>query len=265
MNDKVKFVPINSDDTPPDSDVESGSVEEAQKVTTLQREATEQAKLKQEELFYENNIKNVEDLKIKSEELEVKGSQLAKEIYDWGNKKSKEEADIQVRKAELANHESELNQREQDITIRESNVGVREQLLSERESLMSVIEKQKLDETEKYNSISEQLKRGFPQIISLMKRNANVLIRSGFNRFGDSLWDEIDTLEAWAKEGIDNHCKIIIEWLKGEVEDCNQMAVKMARDPKQYGEKWHNQIVDNLESMYKLLPILKPEYLPKDN
>ena len=180
------------------------------------------------------------------------------------NKKATELSEMQKQKAELEQGKAESNKKAQDLASREANIEVREQLVTDREELMNSVERQELKESEKYNSLVEQLKRVFPRVTALLGDNANVLIKVGFRNFGNGLWDEIEIMEKWAKHDIGKHCKTIVGWLEKEVEDCNKKAVQMARNPKQYGETMHNEIVDNLEKIYGLLPVLKPEYLPKD-
>ncbi len=167
-------------------------------------------------------------------------------------------------KAEQERRLVELVKREQDLASRIKNIELREQLVAEREQLMNSVERQKLEETEIYNSLIEQLRRIFPKISALLSDNANILIRAGFHNFGDGLWDELETMQKWYKDDLGKHCDTMIEWMKGEVEDCNNKAVVMAQNPKQYGEKMHNLVVDNLESIYELLPDIKPNHLPSD-
>lgn len=239
-------------------------VEKAKEAAEVQKYETEKVKAKQEAVFAENNIRNADELKGKLESVSLKEADLGNERYEWNNQKATEQSEIQKQKAEIERSLVELNKRAQALANREANAEVREQLVQEREALMNSVERQKLEETEKYNSLTEQLKRTFPKLVALIGENANVLIKSGFHKLGYGLWDEIETMEKWGKNDMGKHCETIVEWMKGEVEDCNKTAVSMSRNPKQYGDTMHNVVVDNLEKIYELLPVLKPEYLPKD-
>jgi len=265
-----EFVPIEKSEEGNSQLAKQGDknpVSDIQKVkdaSEIQKYETERVELRRQAVFAENDIKDTEDLQTKIAEVAEKETQLAKDYMAFENKKATELSEIQKHKAELEQKDAELNKKAQDIASREANVELRERLVAEREELMNSVERQELQETEKYNSLVEQLKRSFSQISALLGDNANILIKAGFRRFGHHLWDEIEQMEDWNKNDLGGHCDTIVEWMKGEVDGCNKKAVLMARNPKQYGENAHNRIVDNLEEIYELLPVLKPSYLPEE-
>ncbi len=239
-------------------------LQKAKDAAEIQRHETERVKAQREAVFAENDIKDTADLKIRLGAVTERESQLGKEKYDWENKKATEQSEIQKLKAEHERRLAELVKREQDLATRTKNVELREKLVKEREDLMNSVERQKLDETEKYNSLVERLRRAFPQIMQLLNDNADILDKVGFQNFADDLWDELTQMRKWAKNDIGKHCNVMVEWLRGEVEDCNQKAVAMSRNKQQYSDLDWNMVVDNLEGIYRLLPEVKPPYLPAD-
>lgn len=251
--------PTEQANNPPVSDIQK-----AKDASEIQKYETERVESQRQAVFAQNDIKDTEDLQAKIKEVADKETQLAKDYMAFENKKATELSEIQKQKAELEQKDAELNKKAQDIAGREANVELREQLATEREELMNSVERQELQETEKYNLLVEQLKRSFSQISNLLGANANILIKAGFRKLGHHLWDEIEQMEDWNKNDLGGHCDTIVEWMKGEVDDCNKKAVLMARNPQQYGENTHNRIVDNLEEIYELLPVLKPSYLPEE-
>jgi len=265
-----EFVPIEKskeENNPPIEQADKpliSDVQKAKEAAEIQKYETERVESQRQAVFAENDIKDTDDLQVKITEVADKETQLAKDYMAFENKKATELSEIQKHKAELEQKTAELNKKAQDVAGREVNVELREQLVAEREELMNSVERQELQETEKHNSLVEQLKRGFSQISNLLGENANILIKAGFRKLGYGLWDEIEQMEDWNKNDIGGHCDTIVKWMKDEVDDCNKKAVLMARDPKQYGENTHNRIVDNLEEIYELLPVLKPSYLPEE-
>jgi len=261
-----EFVPV--EETPKDKpipkiDDNNDAVERAKQAAEIQEYETERAENKQRQIFAEYNIKSVEDLEARILELMDREEALTKAKTEFEHTKATELSSLQKDKAEYKLIETTITKREAQCTSRESDLQIRQSLIDKRESLLNATEKLKLAETEVYNSIVEQLKRTFPKLISLMRDNANVIINAGFG-LGDDLWDETETLEKRFSDEYPKHASKIIEWLKGEIQDCNDTAVTMARSPKVYAEKDFNEIVDNLEDIYELMPILKPEHLPKE-
>ncbi len=263
-----KFVPVEGEgDSPLEEQAGKETTSEIQKA----KEAAEVKKYKAQEVeserqiaFAQSDIKDTAELKARLAVVTEKENKLAKDFMDFENKKATQFSELQKLKAEHERKVAEFVKREQDLVSRTTNVEIREKLVQEREDLMNSVEKQNLEETEKRNSLLERLKQAFPQIVGLLGDNANVLIRVGFRNFGYDLWDDIEQMQKWAKNDIGEHCESMVSWLKEEVEDCNKKAVLMARSPQQYSESVWNGVVDNLEEIYKLLPELKPDYLPAD-
>lgn len=244
-----------------------GQVSEIHKVkeaTEIQRHETERIKLKQEALDAEQHISRVEDLVSREELVVQKESELNKGKSDWDNLKATEQSEIQKQKAELDAQRDDIKRQLQDIAMREANLEIREQLITEREQLLNKVEIKNLQEEERYNSLTEQLRRAFPQIIYFLKENANELIRVGFNDMGQDIWDDIEQMEGWFSNELESHCNDMVKLIRREVEDCNSKAVLMYRQRKRFGVFGYNKIVDNLEKIYGLLPMVKPEYLPSD-
>lgn len=269
MTDKErKFIPVgeSQDGQPAEENKEEKSiVEQARESAEVQKYETERIEAQQRAIFAQNTIKDTEDLAARLTEVSERESKLGRDVLEFENRKATELSEIQKHEAELKEQDAELKKRAQELANREANVQLREKLVSDREALMTDVEKKELNKTEKYNSLTEQLKRSFSQVILLMSANANILIKAGFRGVGNGLWDEIEQMQEWHNNGIEDYCDTIVEWLKEEVVECNDKAVVMARNPKQYGEVSHNRIVDNLERIYELLPALKPEYLPSDD
>ncbi len=261
----VKFTPLAKEEENNNTSVQSAEIQKAKDALEIQKLETERIELQRQAEFAKNDIKDSSDLKSRMATLAEKENKLAKDIIELESQKTLELSEAQKLKAEQDRKLSELIKREQDLATRIKNVERRESLVKERENLMNSVEQQKLKETETYNSLSEQLKRNFPQVVKLMADNANALESVGFLAFADSLWEEIETMKKWAKNDINSHTNAIIGWLKGEVEECNETAVAMSRSPKQYNESSWNSIVDNLEAIYKLLPAVRPAYLPSDD
>ena len=240
-------------------------VQKAKDAAEIQKHETERIKAKQEAVFVENNIKDAEDLANRLRVVAEREAELSKKMIEFDSQKSTVLSEVQKQKAEYEQKTAESNKKEQELIARTQNVAIREKLITEREELLNSVELQKLEETENYNSLVEQLGREFPKISALMGDNANLLIRGGFKQLGRELWDEIETMERWSKNDLKGHCDIIVEWITGQVEDCNRKAVTMARRPQEFSETTWNTIVDNLERIYNLMPVLRPDYLPKDD
>lgn len=264
----MPFVPLDDEkekEGKPEAEDSKDEVEKARESAEIQKYETEKIELKRKAVFAENDIKDSEDLKDKITEVTEKEFKLNTDRIEFENKKAVEMSAINKQKAELDQKGVELDKREQMINEREKDIGARETLVAEREDLMTSIERQKLKEQEEYNSLTERLTRNYTPIISLMGKNANILIKAGFNRLGNGIWDEIEEMGRWKQNGgVEQYTDAMVVWLKGEVEDCNKKAVEMARLPKQYSQSSWDKIVDNLEEIYKILPELKPKHLPKN-
>lgn len=240
-----------------------GAIKKAKEATELQKLETERIVAKRQAELAEIDIKDRQELKILLVENKETQSRLGREQYDWENEKATQQSEIQKTKSELEYQQQELKKREQDLISRTQSLAIREQLVAEREELMNSVERKQLEEEERYNSLQKQIKRNFTRISGLMGDNANIFIKSGMRKFGNGLWDEIETMESWSKNDIGRHCNDIVEWLKGEIDDCNKRAVKMARNTDRYSAKSWNRIVDNLEEIFDLMPILRPENMPR--
>ena len=190
----TKFEPLTEKTIPPKGETSADVLRKAKEAVDVQKYETERIELQRKATFAENDIKDTKDLKDKLKIVLEREAQLGKEKYDWDAKKAIEQSEIQKQKAELERKISELNKRAQDVAAREANVELREKLVGEREELMSSVERQKLEETEEYNSLVEQVKRSFPRISTLIIQNANILIQAGFHSLGGSLWDGIEII-----------------------------------------------------------------------
>lgn len=264
-----EFVPIDRGRTPEitggkSTETSTSEVQKAKDAAEIQKYETQRIEEKRKAVLAESDIKDAGDLKTRLLAVAEKETQLARDFMAFDNRKATELSEVQKLKAEQERKLAELTKREQDMTARIQNVAIREKLVEEREELMNETEKQHLEALEKQQSLVEQLKRGFPRIKNIMADNADILIQAGFTDFGYDLLDELDELVRWSKNDIGKHCQKIVASLRDAVEDCNQQAVAMARNPKAYDQRMWDGIVDNLEVVYKLLPVLRPPDLPSD-
>jgi hypothetical protein len=259
----AEFIPI-SDTENPVVKLEKSAIDTAREAAEIQKYETERIELQRQAVFAQNDIKDTEDLRTRLNVVTERENKLAKDFMDFGNKKSIELSEVQKLKADLERRLAELVKREQDLSTRTKNVELREKLVVEREDLMNSVEKLKLEDDIKQNSLSERLKRTFPKIATLMRDNSDILDKAGFHNLADGLWVEVGTMEKWSQEGVDGHMEAMIAWLKEEVLDCNKKAVLMARNQNSYAKQDWDNIVDNLEDIYKLLSELKPPDLPSD-
>jgi len=260
-----QFEPLDEKEKENTEGKEASAVQKAKDAAEIQKYETERVEAQRQAKFALSDIKDTEDLQVKIKEVAERESQLEVATSEFENKKAKELSEIQKQKAELEQKKAVLNKWEAELTSRTRDISLREQLITDREELMNSVEKQKLEEVEKYNSLVEQLKREFPRIVALLGDNANVLIKAGFKKLGYGLWDEIEQMESWYKNDIGGHCNVMVKWLREEIDDCNKKAVEMAHKPRDYSQKTWDKIVDNLEAIYKIMPDLRPEYLPKDD
>lgn len=242
----------------------TSDVQKAKDAAEIQKHETERIKSQREAVLAENDIKDSQDLKAKLATVTERETKLAKDFMDFENKRMATLSDLQKQKAELDRRNTDLTTKERDLLLREKNAELREKLVKEREELMTSVEQQKLAEADAAKSIENQLKHNFPRIAKLLNECANLIDQSGFHGMADGLWEELETMFKWSQNDITKHKDVMIQWLKEEVEDCNQKAVMMSRSPQQYPESLWNTIVDNLEEIYKLIPTLRPAYLPKN-
>lgn len=263
-----KFRPIQeSEDTSekpkPEPKEEKSEVEKAKEAAEIQKFETERVKAEQEAIFAKNNIDNVGKLLELLAEVEKNKAELGKQQYDWERQKELEKTQIETTKSELSAQKAELEKRTQELNQIENGLQIRSEMITKREELMNEVERKEIIDIARHNSIQSQLEKNLPQIIEIMRKNATYLRKSGFINLGNGLKKEIEQLTEWSENNIGDHVENIVLWLKGEVVDCNDRAVMMARNPKKYGDSY-NYIVDNLEKIYKLLPEIKPDNIPSD-
>lgn len=260
-----EFVPLKDDKKETTPKPENGNnqvvseVQKAKDAAEIQKYKTMQIEEQRKATFAENDIKDTTDLKTKTATLTEKETKLAKDFMDFENKKSLEISEIQKQKAEYERRLSELAKREQDLSTRIRNVELRERLVGEREQLMNSVEKLKLIEKDKESTLVEQLKKSFPQVADLMEDNADILDRAGFHGFADGVFEDIDKMRGWHKNNIADHAQTMVEWLKEQAEGCNSKAVLMAQNPKVYSQKSWDLVVDNLETVYGIMPFLNQQ------
>lgn len=259
---ETRFVPIDKENKENGGD--HSSVDKAKESAEIQKYETERIEQKRLAVLAENDIKDTEDLRVKIAEQAEKEAKLKQEMAEFENKKAIELSEIAKQKSELAQQKAELDKRIRDAEIREQQVALREKLVQDREEIYDDIDRKNAKKQEEYNSLKEQLKRGFPELIKLIAHNANELIACGFGNLGNGLWDDIEQMQEWEKDNLAEHTDTVVEWLKQEVVDCNDKAVFMSRNPRNYRREHWDKIVDNLEKMYELLPVLKPNHLPND-
>lgn len=272
-----EFVPLKDDKKENSPKPENGNsnvseVQKAKDAAEIQKYKTMQIEEQRKATFAENDIKDTADLKTKTATLTEKETKLAKDFMDFENKKSLEMSEIQKQKAEYERRLSELAKREQDLSTRIRNVELRERLVGEREQLMNSVEKLKLAEKDQQNTLVEQLKKSFPQVADLIEDNADILDRAGFHNFADGVFDDLEKMRKWHSNNIADHAQTMLSWLTEQVEGCNSKAVLMAQNPKAYSQKSWDTVVDNLESVYGIMPFLNQqqqeqgiEPLPKRN
>lgn len=236
-------------------------VDKAREAEEIQRHETEVIKLKREAELAQLDIDRAEELVTRLNDVAEREHLLVESQQVWQATQATELAEIQKHKAENEKRTVELDKRSQEIKGREDNITLREKLVLDREELMNSVERKKLAEVERYNSLSEALKRAYPQIKVLIAENANLLIKNGMRKDGNELWDDLEHIENHSKDG-DNHCANIVACLLKDTILCNDRAAYMARNPKLYAPSAWNLIVDNLEKIYELLPEIKPRHLP---
>lgn len=253
----------NIEESQPKPKEEKSEIEKAREAADIQEQETRRVKAEQEAVFFKNNIESVEKLLELVAEAEKTKAELGKQQYDWERKKEVENSTIQTQRSELASQKAELDKRTQELDQIENGLQIRIEMINRQEELMNEVQKKNLVDTAQYNSIQAQLERNLPQIIEIMGKNASHLSKSGFINLGKGLKKELGQLTEWSENSLKDHVDNIVVWLKGEVVDCNDRAVIMARNPKKYGDSY-NYIVDNLEKIYELLPVIKPENMPSD-
>lgn len=251
----------NKSDKPDNTTYEPDDVEKARQAAEIQQHETERIKSLQEAELTKHNIDSINELIEREKKVAEDALSLAKQKSEFESNSASVESNNKMREAEIDEREQELDMREQELSNRETNVSSREKLCSEREEKLNAVEKQKLKDEQIYNSITKQLERNFNTIVNILGRTANILHDNGYRKLCNSLWDEIEKLKELSQDK-EKNCNTIISWLKGMIEDCNSHAVEMSRNPKQFMPESWNSIVDNLEKIYNLMPILKPDYLP---
>lgn len=256
-----KFVP--NSETEEDKASQS-SIEKAREDAEIQKCGAEAAESKRQAIFAENDIKDTNDLKRRLEELGARETEFEKKQSEFEETKASTMSQIQADKAELEQVKADIEKKEQSLQSRLQNLAVREQSVDKREEMLNQVEKEKLQKDVEYNSLQEQLGRNYIEVSNLIQNNAMILAKAGYRRLASGILEELKELDTLYNNGISKHVDQFVVWMKGQVDDCNKKAVIMARNPRQYGEV-HNQIVDNLEKVYSLLPVLKPEYLPGDD
>jgi len=191
---------------------------------------------------------------------------LTEDSQSWERQKATEKAEIERLKVALDNRESELDKREKGLDVREELVGQRELQVAEDEKSLTAEARRKREREDAEKDLGNRLAKGdYKKYNELMNNCLDVLHKYGEKKFVYRIEDELNTMWKLAQNNLHEHLGELEESMKTQMIELNQKAVKMARLPKEYPTKSWNEIVDNLEIIWKLIPGIRPPDIPIDD
>jgi hypothetical protein len=204
---------------------------------------------------------------------------LDKEKIDFFNEHNKAIDELKELQQKVDDESDALEIATEDNKRRMSMLLVREKRCQELEAVLDTAQREKMIALERYNSLSETIKREFPQYIKIMKDNASKL--KYFNdRYGWVLANELKKVEGWFNDDCVANQDKIVNFMKVETENVYACTFKLnkgnsgilndfigliTKDKSQdFKMNMANSIVDNIFYLFKIIPELKLKDLPKD-
>lgn len=225
----------------------------------------------QKAAFARQNIESVEELREKLADVTNKQKELTDALIKftqdrtaWEHQKEVENAQIKTTQAQLVQVNKSQKEFQNQLDEHHKQLEDWEKLLKDREENLNTTEKKELVVEAERQTVAWQLKTHIKKIYNYLGDSANIIIKVGFAKTGNQIWDALElAYKRWDKDGT-KHRDNVVEFLQSITDQCNKVAVKMARQPRDFRERTWNKLVDNLEAVYKLCPALKPPYLPHD-
>jgi len=229
-------------------------------ITQLKKEAIEESEKRmavnrEEKLKAEKHIEDIEEFYKQKAEIAI-----------WEIAKANEIAQIEATKSAQDKRESDFNQKETEIEDMQTHINTAWEEVRNIRASLDAPRLKKLAEEEAAKELVNRLAKGdYKTYNELMNNCLDVLHKYGEKKFVYRIEDELDAMWKLAQNNLQEHLGELEESMKAQVIEVNQKAVKMARLPKEYPPKSWNEIVDNLEIIWKLIPEIRPSDIPIDD